>query len=502
MTAREKKKSRFLFFLFSIPFFLFAQEDTLVIKKTYSGHKDGVECITLSPNSKYFASGGSAGNVILWDTSGSRIRDFKGHNTKVTHIAFDKSGNKIAVSYGYGVVYIWDVSSGNKYRSTNYLLNKDALSAAINFSAFSADAKYIYYGGGSSYLCKAAVAYPDSDAVILHQFGNSPITCGTPTPDRKYLAFSVDNTIKVLDMKSDRIVKELKVKDCKISYFCFSSDGKKLALWCDDGYVKIIDYGFGKTLLEFDAGGGPASFSYMAFSREDRFLVTGGERYNVNVWDAATGENKHVLDEHKGKTYAVCFLIGTKFRLLTGSYDKKIHLWQFEDLPEPPKIIDPQEQERLQLELVRKQQAQKKFQEEEEAKKKNIPPPDPKVYQIPKEWQGRRVLPVDSTTNKMTFKNGNLTIRVWDDKIIDGDIVSIFVNDSCVVCNYELKEQPREVKMSFEKGSVVYILLHAHNLGTIPPNTANVSVTDGITTQKIELKSTMYESAVAKVVIQ
>lgn len=483
-------------------FWASAQEDTLVIKKSFLGHKDGIECITVSPTGKYFATGGSQGNVILWDTSGTRVREFKGHSTKVTHIAFDKSGNKIAASYGYGVVYIWSTTTGDKYRNTNFLVNKGTLSAAINFSAFSSDAQYIYYGGGTSYLCKALVNQPDSQAVVLHEFGTSPITCGMQTPDRKYLAFSVDNTVKIMDTKSDRIIKEIKIAECKINSFCFTSDGKKLALWCDDGKIKIVDYGYAKEILGFDAGGGPNSFSYLAFSKDDQFLVSGGERYNVNVWDAATGDKKHTITNHTGKTLAVNFLTGMEFKLLTGSYDKKIHQWGFEKKPEPPKEQDANKAAQDRVDLGRKLEAQKKFQEQEAAKPNNTIPDDPKVYKMPKEWIGRRVLPVDSTTNKMTFSNGNLTIRVWDDKILDGDIVSIYVNDSCVVCNYELKANPKEVKMNFDKGTVCYILLHAHNLGTIPPNTANVSVTDGITQSKIELKSTMYESAVAKIVIK
>lgn len=479
-----------------------AQDDTLVIKKTFLGHKDGVECITVSPTGKYFATGGSQGNVILWDTSGNRVREFKGHTTKVTHIAFDKTGNKIAASYGYGVVYIWSTTTGSKFRSTNYLVNKDALSAAINFSAFSADAEFIYYGGGTSYLCKALVNQPDSDSFIIQQFGLSPITCGMQTPDRKYLAFSVDNMVKILDMKTDRIVKEIKVEGCKITSFCFTSDGKKLGVWCDDGKIKIVDYGYGKEILIFDAGGGPNSFSYMAFSKDDEFLVSGSDRYNINVWEAATGESKYVLNQHAGKTLAVNFFTGTEFKLLTGSYDKKIYLWQFDKKPELPEIVDAGKDAQDRIDLGRKLEAQKKFNVQETAKVKNLPPPDPKVYKMPKEWIGRRVLPVDSLTNKMTFSNGNLTIRVWDDKILDGDIVSIYVNDSCVVCNYELKANPKEVKLKFEKGTTCYILLHAHNMGTIAPNTANVSVTDGITQSKIELKSTMYESAVAKIVIK
>lgn len=480
-----------------------AQEgDTLVIKKTFLGHKDGIECLSLSPTGKYFASGGSTGNVILWDTSGSRVREYKGHSTKVTHISFDKTGNKIAASYGYGVVYIWSTTTGSKFRSTNYLVNKDALSAAINFSAFTPDGNTIYYGGGSSYLCKALVNQPDSDAVIIHKFGSSPITFGTQTPDRKYIAFSVDNTVKILDMKTDEIIKEIKVAECKITSFCFSGDGKTIALWCDDGKIKLVDYASGKETLGFDGGGGPNSFSYLGFSKDNKFLVSGADRYNINVWDAATGESKHVLSQHTGKALAVCFLGGTEFKLLTGGYDKKIHLWQFEKKPEPPKVIDSNQAEKDRVDLGRKLEAQKKFNEAEAARIKNLPPPDPKIYIMPKEWIGRRVLPVDSTTNKMTFSNGNLTIRVWDDKILDGDIVSIYVNDSCVVCNYELKAVPKEIKLNFEKGTVCYILLHAHNLGIIPPNTANVSVTDGISSQKIELKSTMYESAVAKVVIK
>ena len=485
-----------------LPLFLSAQDDTLILKKSYLGHKDGIECITVSPTGKYFATGGSQGNVILWDTSGTLVREFKGHSTKVTHISFDKTGNKIAASYGYGVVYIWGTTTGNKFRSTAPLVNKGTLSTAINFSAFTADGQFIYYGGGTSYLCKALVAQPDSVAVVLHEFGTSSITCGMQTPDRKYLAFSVDNTIKIMDMKSDRIIKEIKIEDCKITSFCFTSDGKKVALWCDDGKIKIVDYGYGKEILGFDAGGGPNSFSNMAFSKDDMFLVSGSDRYNVNVWDAATGEKKHTINLHTGKTLAVNFLTGTEFKLLTGSYDKKIHLWKFDKKPEPPKEIDSNKEAQDRVDLGRKLEAQKKFNEQETVKAKNVAPPDPKVYKMPKEWVGRRVLPVDSTTNKMTFSNGNLTIRVWDDKILDGDIVSIYVNDSCVVCNYELKANPREVKLHFEKGTTCYLLLHAHNLGTISPNTANLSVTDGITQSKIELKSTMYESAVAKIVIK
>ncbi len=493
----------FLFFLCLLKVItVAAQEDTLVIKKSYTGLKDGVECISLSPTQKYFASGGSTGNVVLWDTSGSRIREYKGHSTKVTHIAFDKSGNRIAASYGYGVVYIWSTTTGDKYRSTDFLVNKETSSAAINFSAFSPDGQYIYYGGGTSYLCKAIVNQPDSIAVVLHKFGKSPITFGTMTPDRKFLTFSVDNTIKIMDIKTDRISREIKIPECRITSYCFNSDGKSIAVWCDDGKVKILEYGTGKEMVGFDAGGGPNSFSYMAFSRDDKYLVSGGERYNINVWDAATGEKKHTLSQHGGKSLAVCFLGGMEFRLLTGSYDKKIHLWKFDKKPEPRKVVDPNQAEKDRVELGRKLEAQKKFQEQEAAKPKNVVVDDPRIYKMPKEWNGRRVLPVDSTTNKMTFANGNLTIRVWDDKILDGDVVSIYVNDSCVVSNYELKSAPREVKMKFEKGSVCYILLHAHNLGSIPPNTANVSVTDGITQSRIELKSTMYESAVAKIIIK
>lgn len=480
----------------------FAQDDTLVITKTFSGHKDGVECLSLSPTGKYFASGGSTGNVILWDTAGARVKEYKGHSTKVTHIAFDRTGTKIAASYGYGVVYIWNTTTGDKFRSTNYLVNKDALSAAINFSAFSKDGNILYYGGGSSYLCKALVNEPDSHAVVIHQFGKSPITCGMLTPDRKYLAFSVDNTIKIMDMKSDRIIKEIKVGDCTITSFNFNSDGKTLAVWCNDGTIKTLDYGFGKEQLSFDAGGGRNSFSYMEFSKDNEFLVSGGDRYNVNVWNAQTGEQKHIAAKHTGKTLAVCFLAGEKFKLLTGSYDKLIYQWEFEPKPEEPKVVGPAQAEKDRIDLGRRLAAQQKFQEEEAKKEKTQAPPDPKVYQMPKEWEGRRVLPPDPSISEMTFANGNLTIRVWDDKIIDGDVVSIFVNDKCVVCNYELKANPKEVKMNFEKGSVVYVLLHAHNLGTIPPNTANVSVTDGVTQHKIELKSTMYESATAKIVIK
>ena len=85
---------------------------------------------------------------------------------------------------------------------------------------------------------------------------------------------------------------------------------------------------------------------------------------------------------------------------------------------------------------------------------------------------------------------------------MDGDVISLFLNDSCILAQYEIQKDYKSLHLYLPKGSVCYLTLYAHNLGTIPPNTANVSISDGITEKKLELKSDLYQSATVELKVK
>ncbi len=84
-----------------------------------------------------------------------------------------------------------------------------------------------------------------------------------------------------------------------------------------------------------------------------------------------------------------------------------------------------------------------------------------------------------------------ITISVWDNGTIDGDIVSVYVNGNRVINQVEMDgpRNPFSVDVTLENNGFNYILLYAHNEGSIPPNTASMSIDDGINKKTFVLSS-------------
>lgn len=93
----------------------------------------------------------------------------------------------------------------------------------------------------------------------------------------------------------------------------------------------------------------------------------------------------------------------------------------------------------------------------------------------------------------LEVKNRKLTISVWDHNTIDGDIISLKLGPEWILTEYTLTGK----KYTFETtllGFSQELILFAHNIGMVPPNTVTVSVFDGLSTQRIILESNMETS--------
>jgi len=90
-------------------------------------------------------------------------------------------------------------------------------------------------------------------------------------------------------------------------------------------------------------------------------------------------------------------------------------------------------------------------------------------------------------------KSRNLVISVWDHNRIDGDIISLKINDKYILTNYTLEAVKKSIgyRLTGFRGQLI---LYAHNLGEIPPNTAAIEIDDGIEKHVIKLKATLKQS--------
>ena len=98
----------------------------------------------------------------------------------------------------------------------------------------------------------------------------------------------------------------------------------------------------------------------------------------------------------------------------------------------------------------------------------------------------------------ITVKNKSLSITVYDHQKDDGDIISLNYNGNYILEKFTLKNEKHKIDVLLDNDKAVpnYLILYAHNLGEVSPNTVAVIVDDGVTQQRFILNADMNTSDV------
>ena len=90
----------------------------------------------------------------------------------------------------------------------------------------------------------------------------------------------------------------------------------------------------------------------------------------------------------------------------------------------------------------------------------------------------------------------SISIDLYDNGTIDNDTIMIFDNKVLLLENKRLSYKATHFDVSFNKDNNRHeIIIVAHNLGTVPPNTALMVVKDGTSRQEIYITSTLSVNA-------
>ena len=90
----------------------------------------------------------------------------------------------------------------------------------------------------------------------------------------------------------------------------------------------------------------------------------------------------------------------------------------------------------------------------------------------------------------------NVKIQISDYEKVDGDVVSVYLNREKVIDKAEIRKRPieRTVRLS-QLVQINEMVVYAHNLGKISPNTCMMTVDDGLSIQKVFIESSLQKSA-------
>ena len=95
------------------------------------------------------------------------------------------------------------------------------------------------------------------------------------------------------------------------------------------------------------------------------------------------------------------------------------------------------------------------------------------------------------------FKGDSLVLSLYDNGIVDGDTVSVFLNGENIISKQKLKEAATKKTIYITPSSPdsLQLVLFAENLGTIPPNTGLLTIRDGENLYQVRFSADLSKNA-------
>lgn len=100
----------------------------------------------------------------------------------------------------------------------------------------------------------------------------------------------------------------------------------------------------------------------------------------------------------------------------------------------------------------------------------------------------------------ITVNTDSITLKVYDNGIVDGDIVSVVYNNHVVIDKLSLTSRAFIIKIPINITGINSLVFHAHNLGEFPPNTAKLEILFGNKREELLLSSDYTVSSAINIV--
>ena len=287
------------------------------------GHIGPLEDLRFSPDGNHLASAGTDGNVYLWDVHTGIGRKLTGHKSTVRGVAFSPNSRQLASTGEDGTLFVWDVATG-----TGTLLSKR--SHGWRPVLWSRDGKTIIAGSFDG-----SIGYFDPATKT------SRMIAGTRIEVRAF-ALSHDGTLLVSGDENGVVTlwrgdtgTEIGRHTDVVRDLAFSSDDKLIVSAGGDAIIGVFD---ASTKVRTELRGNRDGVKDLDISPDGKLVASAGIDGIVRVWPLAGGAPRE-LRGHNTAVKGVVFVSPTL--LVSASEDDNARIWRLDDTEAPPK--DPQQ---------------------------------------------------------------------------------------------------------------------------------------------------------------
>jgi len=232
----------------------------------------GQGSLALSENGLYLAAVLDTFSAVVWNLSSHDVLHLLKHDSRITHIAFDPAGQRLATACENGTVHLWDLALGKP------LHHFDAHTGSAFAVCFSPDGRYLASGG----------------------------------MDGKAILWNLADGAQAWSIQAHKAT---------IKSVAFSPDGKRLLTASDDRTACVWEAATGKGVAVLQ--GHNNGVYDVSMEARNRYILTSSSDRSTRIWDAVSFELLIRLPE----VTCARFCASTK-TLVTVSSDGHAECWE------------------------------------------------------------------------------------------------------------------------------------------------------------------------------
>ena len=299
---------------------------------TLSGHKGGVYYVDFSPRGDLLASAGKDGTVRIWDTTTWQlVRKIGASSTEVNVAAFSLDGKTLATVDDDGKLKLWEITSGHCQ------LEIVAHTGEAGIVRFSPDGRTIVTGGRADGLIKL---WDRAIGKVLNSFRASEplLENAVFSPDGSLLAAVGKNAITLWRPTDRKTIATIPVGGSNQGV-AFSHDGTRLATSNEtDQLIRLWEVSTCRLVREFR--GHTAGIFSVAFSADDRTIISASSDQTIRLWDVATDKERGVWLGHTGRVWTLAVSPDGR-TVASASSDGTVKIWDPESRGAHHKLANP-----------------------------------------------------------------------------------------------------------------------------------------------------------------
>jgi hypothetical protein len=248
--------------------------------------------------------------------------------------------------------------------------------------------------------------------------------------------------------------------------------------------------------------------------------MEGGEEFEIETDDTDSTDNAFDLNSPEGRTLAQIYAkrfqersdklagfvndeVEKTGRTALGISQRQKGIWVLQATNMPAILIEtgfinnPEDEHYLNSKEGQQELAEaitaavKRYKEQVEGTNKNLSQNVDAKPITPAQFESRPNI----ESKVLQVESDKIKVEIYDDGEIDNDMVSVYFNKGLVVANKSLSAQAYSFNLNLEPGKTNELVLYADNLGSIPPNTALMIITDGINRYEVRLSTDLNNNA-------